>query len=129
MFQNHHHNNRNNTEISHSHSKTDHHHPTLPSSQKHSPYTPHLLHAKEHKRSPAPLYPSTFSTPIASVIAQGHRFSCPLQVVLNAAVSETFSKDHTLQTTLSSLSASPLLFLEHIPPSNTTLAKRGAPPS
>ncbi len=60
MFQNHH---RNNTEISHSHSKTDHHHPTLPSSQKHSPYTPHLLHAKEHKRSPAPLYPSTFFHP------------------------------------------------------------------
>ncbi len=50
------------------------------------------------------------------MITQGHRFSCPLQVVLNAAVSETYSKDHTLQTTLSSLSASPFLFLEHIPP-------------
>ncbi len=58
MFQNHKNNNKNNNEISSSYSKTSQHHPYYSHHKSVRPTQAHLLHAKEHKSSPASVYPS-----------------------------------------------------------------------
>ncbi len=127
MFQNHKNNNKNNNEISYSYSKTSQHHP----------YNSHHKSARPtHASSLARKGTQTLSSLCVSIppssnkkttasVAKGHRLPCTWKIVINAAVSETFSKDHTLQTTLVSLSASTPSFSRNTLLPITALAKKG----